>query len=509
MKYEFLTHLENIFIEINEIRQDIYMQSPHLEGVQATAKRACHLYCCPYSDLMLFNSKSSTTLIDDYFSLAAEIYNLIKKHKLFDTFSLIPDDKYDAFFINNGSLLLAAKKIISNMPIVDLSVLDIHESVQGNSPRDQKQDDKKDENYGTDVYLRTLKKIESITAYEEIRSLTHSFLDSVCKSINIYLYEVIRKTIVSKQSSSPSKYVLDYVQKWIDLSVKRTDINKNSTVNYWDIIYDMDLSFEKIEEIEVFQSVLFENEVEREVRSLVEDFNDIKDSNKASALELQKKLLDRFVSGDIDDILIARVHQIIPIPNHIQILLKYDKILRNEYFEPSIKTIFNHSFYRQKSPVFLAHVLFEYLQYLKNTVIKKPTRNSKSQEKKRNSERKSFGFIGNVEALRDVLYQLADKVDLLHDKLDLESLMSLMTTDDYRNENYEIQLGCETIQFAYITGRLNPFFKQIKPIDIQSSKAFRSKHDYKKIILARDLHGKQDADVKSREEIDKIISYLK
>jgi hypothetical protein len=221
-------------------------------------------------------------------------------------------------------------------------------------------------------------------------------------------------------------------------------------------------------------------------------------------------LLERFIHGDIDDILLKRINQFIKLEDPIAVLLEYDELIEYDYYDFSNLTVFKIGAYRKFSPTFTAHLIYLYLQSLKKLISQD---NSESGNKKKGtkkqlkSDRVAFNFKGEPEHLRTVFSGLQLKIDLLKDSKQIEELVSIFTSDNILHGQTQINIDCETQQFAYIITQLKPFFTRLTAKGIEITKSFYSKNGA--LIKANNLHGRPPKGVKKQEEIDKIINHLR
>lgn len=488
METDFLYHLKRALEEYKALKDFSQSNNDNPHECREKAVRACHLAHSPISNLVeaYCQFREVKNNEDNLFSVSARFNNLIDDANLKKEFCIQPTRK--------ESTMQEQTSILKRDPFSTFySVITLRPS--------------------TSSFFEYL---DMLTVFEDLesskRSLKYS-LDYAKRMFSEICAALSKATTYEwNQQEKPKDSDIEYVNKWMNRTVTFLDILENTSIDYWKHIFDMNLDSAEIDLIEEYQSKIFDDRIKHEVEARVYDFDFMAEPKRTHAIKSQISLIEQFLAGDKSEFHMNRLYKLLKIEIFEEVLIAYDNLLISDSFMYNEKLIYNPSKYRTRSADYVAHVLYFLLKqlYIFLESPQLPNTEEKQHAKAEESKpiRKSFGFRGDVEILRNVLYELSDKVNLLHDKLALEALVSLMTTDDYRSEEHHIRLGCETVQFAYITGRLIPFFKQIKPIDIEESKAFFSKLNNKQ-ILARDIHGKQDADVKSREEIDKIISHLK
>lgn len=150
---------------------------------------------------------------------------------------------------------------------------------------------------------------------------------------------------------------------------------------------------------------------------------------------------------------------------------------------------------------------FDKLLILK-IVEDKPKPENKKKRKLKKVINYSFGFKNRDTAkLKQVITQLQLKVDLLQINTSGEELVSLLLAEDYRHQKAKIYIQCETTQFSYIVSCLKPFFNNLNPTSIERSEKFISKTGTP--IKASNLYKNKVFNTKQKEDIDKIIEYLK
>lgn len=122
----------------------------------------------------------------------------------------------------------------------------------------------------------------------------------------------------------------------------------------------------------------------------------------------------------------------------------------------------------------------------------------------------SFGFKGDGEALKIVLLQLSNQLDLVKQPTTAEHLLTLLTTKDIKTCTTEIFIGCETTEFRYIIDLWKPYFKKLTPTNIEKSNLFRSKDHPSTNLNAQNLYSSKHKDkTKNQTTIDNIFKHMK
>jgi len=486
MENDFFYHFNKALVEFKSLQDFFVSKDKSIEKCRSYAIKACHMVHSPISNLIesYFFFSDVKYKSDNLFSLAAKINDRIDEENLGDSFYIKPqkeqtsNEQHNAkitFYIDEFSQII--KRFISRPKVEDLfEQLDLISTL--NEPEDL---------------------IECLQKHlDDSKELFTSICASISKEISTD----------KEKKEKPKDYVTQYVNKWVNRTVTYFDIQLHTTVNYWEHLLDMDLDSDEFELIEQHQHKLFDERVAFETMRRINDLKEIEEPRRTEAILNQIKIIEQFFQGDTSEILLKRLEQSMGLTIFDDVLIAYDKLLTSEYYCYTDKIIFNFEKYRFHTIDFIAHSLYAYLKELKVIISKPVSKIEKTVKAKQKSIKHSFGFIGNQEELQQVIQQLAWRVNLLMDENQVEEMVTLLVSTDFKSSNIEIQLGCETIQFAYITKKLSKSFKSLRPVFIEASKAFFSKSNNKQ-IFARDLHGKQDAEVKSKEEIDRIISRMK
>ena len=122
----------------------------------------------------------------------------------------------------------------------------------------------------------------------------------------------------------------------------------------------------------------------------------------------------------------------------------------------------------------------------------------------------SFGFKGDIDALKIVLLQLSNQIDLVKEPTTAEHLLTLLTSKDIKTITSEIFIGCETTEFRYIIDLWKPYFKNLTPTNIEKSNLFRSKDNPSTNLKAQNLYSSKHQDkTKNQTTIDNIFKHMK
>jgi len=118
----------------------------------------------------------------------------------------------------------------------------------------------------------------------------------------------------------------------------------------------------------------------------------------------------------------------------------------------------------------------------------------------------SFGFNGDKENLKTVIYALNREIELLNDNTSPDDLFAILTSKDLKRGDKQIHINCETTQFGYIVSLLTPHFTNFNPTAIEKSNLFYSK---KGTLLKRNnLYKNKSNLTKEYDTINNIIKQL-
>jgi hypothetical protein len=355
-----------------------------------------------------------------------------------------------------------------------------------------------------DAFKEKQIELNGLKTIEPLKSLIDDEIKRGFYFIDMFLIHPVESRLKFDTSEfEPSERQLEYINKWIDGSVTITDIRMYTMVNYVDYIYRADLSSDTIDAFEDKQRELFNQEIEHRLRLVYSDIEELGEPKRTLTVNAHLEMLAEFTRGNVNELLIKRINDFIVIDNVEEVLLEYDRLLRYDFDDTYKLTIYDFKNYRKYSPTFTANLIYRYQKKIGAFGIKKK---SKGRVRQRSTS-KTFGFKGDVSALKSVIDQLQLRIDLLHPDCSSEDLVTLLTSKDYTSEKLHIVLGCETVQFSYILKTLKKHFIDLTAVGIERSKCVYSRNN--ELITGNNLHGKHPNGVKKQEEIDKIINQLR
>lgn len=476
-----ISHFDSLFLEIKAINNLILKENHTKSEALEVALRTCSLAKNPCSEILAIHSIYLSKENDDYnqLELALYIHQLLRKHNLVEEFTVLRKPSNHKF----GRLIDLAKV----------------SSLFSTSPP------------STDEYFD---EIAIVKSKRSVKSLLQLAIEYFAKAQYLLQEDILNHIAIKSYIPKPyelkerSEYEIEYYNKWINGTVKFSDLGANSYYDFIDYFYEQKLSNDQLEIIEARQLELFKEGLSWKTNSLIQDIKDLEEPKVSLLVNLHISLLERFLEGDIDELLIARINKFIKIDNPKEVLLEYDELINSDYYDYHKLVVYEVGRYRKYSPTFTANLIYAYLQILKSPLAKTELNRVKSKNKvQTKNERIAFHFKGDPEQLKFALTTLQHQIDLLKNSDLIESFVSLLLSNDILNEKIRIDLDCETQQFAYIINRLKPYFSKLTAKGIEETKSFYSKNGV--LITANNLHGRPPKGVKQQEAIDKIIHQMK
>jgi hypothetical protein len=285
------------------------------------------------------------------------------------------------------------------------------------------------------------------------------------------------------------------------------------------LLSDQKLSHKISEQIDKKREELFKEGLRRKLKSLKDDLSEVKKEKRLQTILTHKTLIDKFLLGDLSQILIDRINVFIQLRNPDKVIIAYDKLLRYDYYSSYDLNVFLPKSFRTYSPTFTAQLLFDYLNHLNNLLIQQNSNKISSTVRKSKltnrrvaendnplPKRLSFKFTGDVEKLKAALNSLIFQIDLLPDDKQINYLIDVLISDDLSEFSEPIRINCETKQFGYIINAFKFCFVNLNPTTVESSKLFKSKKNT--LLTATNLYLK-GSNPKRMEIIDKILYKMK
>lgn len=481
MLEKILYHIESLLLEEKCIETQIQKKSITIDEAYNLAQRACNMAMNPCSEVQIIHSlyqeiKRNSTNFSEF---ALGIEKILIKHSITDKYRVVKKPSGGQY----GRLIDVTRTTMSFLR---------------KTP--------------TEIYLKELGNIKQIKKVSSLKDLTNKYLELVKEIIQTEVFDHVAIHTYTNEDEfdrKPSHIELEYYQKWIDGTVEYSDIIRYGIYDFRTYMHDQKLPYEQIEQIEQKQEELFKEALSKHSKSLLSYIEELEEPKQSLLIHSHISLLERFLSGDTDEVLIQRIDKFIKLEDPVEVLLEYDELIQSDYYDYYNLTVFKIGAYRKYSPTFTAHLIFLYLRTLKTSLEqeKDTSKKKKIAHKKQTKDRIAFHFKGEPLRLRSVFSNLQLKIDLLKDPDKIEELVSIFTSDDITPEQTQIYIDCETQQFAFIITQLKPFFTRLTAKGIEETKSFYSKNGA--LITANNLHGRPPKGVKQQEAIDKIIHQMK
>ena len=477
-------YFKSVIIELNEISIQLENDSKSISSLKDCSIRLCDIFNNPCSPLVLsFNYlvyKDSSKIEIDAKEKLYRIKLIIQEYG--KNLNLITE--YRKIITPYGRLLEAVKSKVFD---VDL-----------------------DNIWTTDEYLDLKSDISKSNKINYLKSVSYDLLAQSLSFIQNNILDIlIYQTFIPKKEINKefSKNQLDYYNKWLENTVNFSDLSKNTYYDLNDFIYKENLSITIREQIDNKREELFEEGINRKLDSLINDLSEIDKEKRIQTINIHKKLINSFLDGNTSQLLIDRLNVFIKIKQPEKVILKYDELLHSDYYYHSELNVYEQFKNREFSPVFNAHLIYEYLKVLNNPKSIPDQEEEDSEQISTKSKRLSFKFNGDLEKLILTFKSLQFKIDLLKDDTQIEYFIDVMTSDDLSEFSDNIIIGCDTKQFAYVLTSLKPYFNNLTMVSIEDCNLFKSKKG--NYIKANGLYSKNQMKPKKSEDIDKAINKMK
>ncbi|CAM1348439.1 hypothetical protein [Tenacibaculum crassostreae] len=214
---------------------------------------------------------------------------------------------------------------------------------------------------------------EELTLKELSISL-NNYVEVIVKYIeDILLYDVFiifekPDIVYTKEILFTTDYKKEYIDKWLNCTVTFNELRRNKRTDHWAEIYKLNLDFEHIEKIENHQKKLFNERIESEIRSALNDFDELDEDVKKEALNKEINLIQNFFNSDTSKTIVKRLKNILSFSKPKEVIIEYDNILRDRLLlsDFNIYTAGKSTY----SSVFVASFFMSYLEALKESVDK-------------------------------------------------------------------------------------------------------------------------------------------
>ncbi|TXD56915.1 hypothetical protein ES044_16105 [Polaribacter sp. IC066] len=243
---------------------------------------------------------------------------------------------------------------------------------------------------------------------EEIKTIILKYFNEIVNFLQeILLYNIFlifdKPKITSEYKTiSIRDYKKEYIDSWVNCSVEIDNIIRNARVDYWDEIYDLKLDHDHIERIEKHQEKLFYQRVGSEVRIAFSDISELTKSHKILQIEKELTLIYGFFNGDLSKLTVKRLNELISFSKAKKVILAYDDLKRNIYYNANKYLIYVNSRPRMYSNYFVASFFIGYIKELEDElggiesdeiIVQLDSNLSKTRTKPKHQ---SFTYINNI-----------------------------------------------------------------------------------------------------------------
>lgn len=204
---------------------------------------------------------------------------------------------------------------------------------------------------------------------KELSISLNKYVGVIVKYIeDILLYDVFiifekPDIVYTKEILFTTDYKKEYIDKWLNCTVTFNELRRNKRTDHWAEIYKLNLDFEHIDKIEKHQKKLFNERIESEIRSALNDFDELEDDVKKEALNKEINLIQDFFNSNTSKTIVKRLKNIISFSKPKEVILEYDNILRDRLLLSDFNIYSaGKSTY---SSVFVASFFMRYLDQLK------------------------------------------------------------------------------------------------------------------------------------------------
>lgn len=289
-----LQHIESLLLEVKSIETQIREKSIKIDVAYSLAQRACNIAMNPCSEVHIIHGiyqeieRNST----NYSELALGIEKILIKHNLTDKYRVVKKPSGGPY----GRLIDITRTTMSYLR---------------KTP--------------TEKYLKELENVKQIKKISSLKDLTNKYLELVYEMIQTEVFDhVAIRTYTGEDEfdRKPSVIELEYYQKWIDGTVDYSDITRYGIYDFRTYIHDQKLPYEDIERIEQKQEALFKAALSRHSKNLLSYLDELEEPKRSLLIHSHISLLERFLSGVTDEVLIKRIDKFIKLEDPVEVLLE-------------------------------------------------------------------------------------------------------------------------------------------------------------------------------------------
>lgn len=316
MKKIVLESFKNTLKEIKVLTEVIKKEKPRKEELLIALKSARQLLFSSYSSLNIFDES-----VKNYISVGHKvlIFKKIEKKKI---------NKTEVKLIYNNLLSLLSSEIDNNIINPRTKIHAEREFLYiGFTLYSAKVNEEIDE-FNKSLTIVNLKK-------EEVKNILLKYYKEIIQFVeDILLYDILmifdkpEVTYKNEYKSLRSKdYKKEYLQKWLDGSVEYIDMHRYRRIDHWSEIFKLDLSSDKLEELEKLQIKFFDKTIKNKVASEIENINQLENQNKLELVKSHIELIESFFKGDTSKVVTKRLKNIFDFIKPKEVLLEYDNLL--------------------------------------------------------------------------------------------------------------------------------------------------------------------------------------
>lgn len=371
MKEIVFDSFKNTLQEVKTLNKVVVKEKNSKSELERSLKQAQDLLFSSYSNLSIFAES-----VKSYISVGYKITPFDKKEKkqiskieakiIYNKLLSIINSVLDKdIIVPTESLILQNQ--VSSLGLAFISA-SIDESLQKNND---------------DLNISKLKSQELSTTLNKYFAAIISYIQDILL-YDVYLIFEKPEVTYLQEIVFTTDYKKEYIDKWLNCTVTFNELRRNKRTDHWAEIYKFNLDFDHIEKIENHQKKLFNERIESEIRSALNDFDELEDEVKKEALNKEIKLIQDFFNSNTSKTVVKRLKNIISFSKPKEVILEYDNILRDrlllsdfnvyEVGKSNYSSAFVASFFMQ-----YLDKLKEYLESLNDEVITNTMMNSQFQ----------------------------------------------------------------------------------------------------------------------------------
>nr|WP_299032712.1 hypothetical protein [uncultured Tenacibaculum sp.] len=336
--------------EVKILNNIVVKEKNSKSELERSLKQAQDLLFSSYSNLSVFAES-----VKSYISVGYKITPFDKKKKkqiskieakiIYNKLLSIINSELDKdIIVPTESLIL--KSQVSSLGLAFISA-SIDENLQKNND---------------DLNISKLKSQELSTTLNKYFAAIISYIQDILLYDVFLIFEKPEITYL-QEIVFTTDYKKEYIDKWLNCTVTFNELRRNKRTDHWAEIYKLNLDFEHIDKIEKHQKKLFNERIESEIRSALNDFDELDEDVKKEALNKEINLIQDFFNSDTSKTIVKRLKNILSFSKPKEVIIEYDNILRDRLLLSDFNIYSaGKSTY---SSVFVASFFMRYLDQLK------------------------------------------------------------------------------------------------------------------------------------------------